>query len=133
MHRSLIRFFIPLSVALFWSGCTTETDAPKAAAVPVTTKHVMIFGHPPKQPYEILGTVRDMEVFHGDGENSVTFAINEKGNILDVIREKAAALGADAVILKEEHVVDPDADPGSATNSTHIYLSGVAIRFKPTP
>jgi hypothetical protein len=111
------------------SACATESIRAQKQYSPTTAKHVRIFGHAPKQPYEELGLVRDVEVFHSLGENGNLLAIGENLNILDVLREKAAALGADAVILKQEFVIDPQ-NAIYSDFSSHIWLTGMAIRFR---
>jgi len=68
----------------------------------------------PDRPYEELGTVTVTNVDP-----------NDTAKMHNAIRSKAAALGADAVILTNEGI-----NPGGMFSSPYRWAIGVAIRYK---
>jgi hypothetical protein len=121
---SSLRLSLLVAVACT-AGCDTETIKTYPATNPGDVK---VFRHAPKHPYEVLGTVRYVADFlPGNGQ-----ILSLTGSVLDGLREQAARRGADAVILLNQQVIDPEMDNvGDAVGeSTKIWLKGLAIRFK---
>ena len=94
------------------SGPSTRVDA----ARPDLSRIQVLPGKRPDRPAEVVGVV-DAHVPMGDHERA-----------LAVLKEKAAALGADAVI-------GVDFEHGEAHDNGPVHLSGLAIRYlrQPTP
>ncbi len=106
--------FILFAVACFISGCAS-VDITKTSSGfynPTNANSVEILKTKPDRAYVELGTV------------TVTgFDADEAAKEHNAIRTKAAALGADAVILTEEGLIEH-------TFSYTRWATGVAIRFK---
>jgi hypothetical protein len=117
---------IVIAVA-FLAGCDTDPQPVHTGLTPTNPDHVVLLKVVPNKPYEELGKVKDMEIFYPPGSKATGLAIGESVDVGLKVREKAAALGADAVIVKDQGLIDP-IDP--STGSTRIYVEGVAIRWK---
>jgi hypothetical protein len=112
-----IAFFVSVLAAGALGGCAG-----------VAAHQVKLLQTAPTVPYEELGRVNYFQ------EDTVGFqegALN--GDPLDGLREKAAALGADAVIVTGHQTVHPTTEHGGVLESrTGQFVEGIAIRYKKT-
>jgi hypothetical protein len=110
-----LRYLPILMGAVLLCGCAhvDVTKTGKGFYDPTNPADVEILKTRPDQHYEELGTV------------TVTgFDADESAKMHNAIREKAAALGANAVILTEEGMVP------AGFGGMKRWATGVAIRFK---
>ena len=101
---------------IFLGACAhvDVTKTSKGFYDPTNAADVEILKTRPEKHYEELGTV------------TVTgFASDESAKMHNAVREKAAALGANAVILTEEGMVP------SGFGNMKRWATGVAIRYNP--
>ena len=114
-----IRFLTALTAIVLLAGCVASVDITKTSKGfydPTNPNDIQILKTRPDQPYEELGTV------------TVTgFAPTEVAKMHNAVREKAAALGANAVILTEEGMIL------DGWGHMKRWATGVAIRFKTQP
>ena len=126
-----VRLFSLVLLTAFLAACESDPTPTGSAFPPTNADKIMFLKRPPPQPYVELGTVRDVEVYYPPGTKATSLAIGENTDVRAKLCEKAAALGADAIVLKEERVVDA-IDATSGGNS-HIWALGVAIHFTQPP
>jgi hypothetical protein len=74
-----------------------------------------------------LGSVRTSDVYDPASFRTATLDVGASKGVHTHLREKAAALGADAVIMIYEYVVNPSDE--TATASSRIFAGGTAIHF----
>lgn len=101
--------------AIFLIACVGTVDVTKTATgfyPPTDPSALEILKTRPSRAYDELGTVM-----------VTNFAVNDTAKMHNAIRAKAAALGANAVILTEEGVTKTGA-------LTQRWATGVAILFK---
>jgi hypothetical protein len=114
------------------SGCATEKPA-KSAYPSTNPDNVKVYQQVPKHPFEILGPVSFEGAYTPHDAGSNRLALGDKYDLLVELRDQAAALGADAVILKEKDVYESFDPSGKGGNNPgdgrRIRLSGVAIRY----
>ncbi len=96
----------------------------------VNGRSVQVLKSPPSVPYESLGAV---SYFQQDEVGFQDQVLNE--DPVQGLREKAAALGADAVILTGRKSIHPTNDQGAVVGSrSGEFVTGMAIRLgKPGP
>jgi len=109
------------------AGCESGTKPTQGIIRTTNAQDVLILKHPPKRHYVVLGVVRDAEIYHPEGFRSSILDVGGSPGVHTRLREKAAALGADAVIVTEEYFIDPSDE--SRTDSSRIVATGTAIRF----
>jgi hypothetical protein len=118
-----MRTSLVLLVSLFATGCgavspaavtTTTTPAPATDMQPTEASSVLVLQTTKLDRYaEVVGVV---DVHEGMGDERLA---------LQRLREKAAAMGADAVVGVEFHHGEGEGEP--------THLSGMAVRFVPPP
>jgi type IV pilus biogenesis protein CpaD/CtpE len=109
------KYILVAVVAALLSGCAVVdiTKTSKGFYDKTDANEIEILKTRPERSYEELGTV-----------TASGFALTESAKMHNAIRTKAAALGANAVILTEEGVI-PD-----GWGSARRWATGVAIRYK---
>jgi len=70
--------------------------------------------------------VSDMEVYSLGDTKATTASMDKTPDVHARLREKAAALGADAVIVKDQGIIPP---LDTSSSSARAYAKGVAIHF----
>src|SRR5471030_406863 len=123
-----------VSLALL-AGCETETTPSTTGYAKTDPANVKVYDHVPKIPFATLGSVsyEGLSVPANSGADRLAFG--EQSDFLGELRKQAAALGADAVIIKEKSVYDPQDASGVENNDMgagrRMRLAGIAIKFKP--
>ena len=113
VRHAALSFILVVSAILV--GCGSVVDVTKTAKgffQPTDPNNVEILKTVPTRAYEELGTVTAND-----------FPVNDVAKMHNAIRSKAAALGADAVILTQEGIL-------SGTWSSSRWSIGVAIHYK---
>lgn len=103
-----------LAVSMFLVGCASVdvTKTHVGSYDPTNPNDVEILKTLPSRAYEELGTV-----------TAAGFAISETAKLHNAVRSKAAELGANAVVLTDEGVIQ-----GGWTREK--WATGVALRYK---
>jgi hypothetical protein len=111
----------------FVAGCATDPSPVQTGLPPTKAENVQLLKRPPSRPYVELGAIKDMEAYSTADGKATDAAMGEASDVHARLREKAAALGADAVIIKDQGII-PALDPSAGT--AHAYIEGIAIHFK---
>ncbi len=114
-------FFLTISaftMILVFSGCVTTKYFPvKGAKTYPPTDSVAVYRAYPKQPYEVLGVV------------SATSP--EKWRLIAKLKEKAMAIGADAIVMKstKELTQEYTSERKTEFSTSRTRYEAVAIKF----
>jgi hypothetical protein len=123
-----------VSLALL-AGCETDTTPSKTGYAPTDPANVKVYEHVPKVPFETLGNVAYLGLYVPANSGADRLGMGEQADFLGELRKQAAALGADAVIIKEKSIYDPQDASGVENNDMgsgrRMRLAGIAIRFRP--
>jgi len=121
MHTTrYLRTIIPLLLlALFTGACSMTKPVPVRELPPILSQDELI------RPYVKLGRIQVTREVYGIADNVLTPNIREWGQ--NVVREEAAKMGADAVMLPE---VTGHTTTYLVIPSTEYRATGIAIKFK---
>jgi hypothetical protein len=117
--RNLLVFACLLFIIVFSASCSTHTSAPARALPPILAEDELL------RPYVKLGRIQVTREVYLHTDYMMTPDIREWG--YTAIREEAAKMGADAVILPE---VTGNSITYLVIPSTEYRATGVAIKFK---
>lgn len=108
-----MRIFLVLAWLLLLAGCSSSQVVPTTNSVPGTRSgQIDVLYSTPQRPYRTVGSVSATRYKPGWTDPTVTDALPE-------LREAAAKVGADAVIVRASR----------SNNDRHIVVEGEAIRY----
>jgi hypothetical protein len=125
--------FSSILVCAVLSGCATDTDTKTTSHVysPTSPYEVTIYAVAPSAPFEILGKVKDNEIYVPlDGNGLV---VDRKYDVVEEMQKKAAALGANGLIVTSRRIIPPLLPISGASKDnpapTREEATGFAIRL----
>jgi len=121
-----------VAAGIVLSGCESTVSTTSQVYSPTNPDAVQVLAQAPGRPFDVLGKVKDSVVYVPLNERGLS--IDRAIDVISELRKKAAALGAEAVIVTDRRVVSPPIPLGGDSKDNVVTQReeaiGLAIRYK---